>query len=290
MDRPILDDMTIGDADIPAMRQGAAVFARAMGRGEAHVEEWLFRFSRRLAEAGIGHFMAASYRGKTVGYGSLVAYSKLGWIGFMGTEPSLQGKGIGAAIMEELLGRAQKMGLTSLKLDATNIGKRLYTKFGFKEEYAARRFEIPGQCKRGSRRGMGVGDVRIAGHIPSWCLALDRRAFGDDRRPLIEAALRDGAKLLVTARRGFAVMDGKKLGPLVATDTHAAIELIRWGAGLGANLVYVPRHAELPSPFTKELRLPEEAGPITCCTRMTMGEPIEQDLRLVYADHSAATG
>lgn len=289
-DEPRVTDLIIKPADVSEMKNGAKIFARAMGRGETRIEEWLFEFSKRLAEAEVGHFVVARHGHRTVGYGSLVSYTRVGWIGFMGTEPDFQRMGIGAAIMENLLELAERTGLKSLKLDATNIGRRLYSKFGFGEEYAARRFEIPGQCTRGTRRdGVGAA-VKIADRMPDWCLSLDRRAFGDDRSPLIESALRHGAKLLLIASRGFGLLDGKKLGPVVATDADAAVEIVRTGSGLAANLIYVPRHPELPPQFLAGLRLPEDHGPITCCTRMTRGEPVEQELRLVYADYSAATG
>jgi GNAT superfamily N-acetyltransferase len=289
-DEPGMNDFVIEPAGASEMKDGARVFAGAMGRDETHIEEWLFEFSRRLAEAKVGHFVVARSGPKVVGYGSLVSYTRVGWIGFMGVAPGSQRMGIGTALMERLLQLAERRGLRTLKLDATNVGKVLYSKFGFEEEHPARRFEIPGLCTRGAHRdGAGV-TVRIAERMPEWCLSMDRRAFGDDRSPLISAALRRGAKLLLIESRGFGLLDGKKLGPVVAVDVNAAVEIVRGGSGLGANLIYVARHPELPTSFLTTLRLPEEHGPITCCTRMGRGEPVEQDLHLVYADYSAATG
>jgi ribosomal protein S18 acetylase RimI-like enzyme len=234
--------------------------------------------------------VAARHKRRTVGYGSLVAYDRLGWIGFMGTEPAMQGRGIGAAVLRHLLRLAEGLGLKTLKLDATNIGQKLYTKFGFRVEYPARRCEIPGMCTRGTRRESPGGRVEIADRIPKWCLSLDRRAFGDDRSPLIAVALRHGGKLLMVDKKAFGLLDGKKLGPVVATDPDAAISVVRFGSSLGASVIYVPFHSELPRRFSAGLRLPEDDGPITCCTRMHRGDVVEQELGLAYADYSAATG
>jgi GNAT superfamily N-acetyltransferase len=289
-DHDLLSGLVIETADPPGMREGAAVFARAMGRGEAHVEEWLFEFSKRLTEAGIGRFLTARLEDNTVGYGSLVVYERIGWIGFMGTEPDLQGKGIGAAVMESLLSLAWEAGLKTVRLDATDIGKGLYAKFGFKEEYPARRYEIPGQCTRGKRRRGPEKAVRIADRLPDWCRALDLRAFGDDRSALLEVALRHGGKVLLVKHRGFGILDGRKLGPVVAEDVDAAVDIVRYGAGLGANVIYVPHHKELPRRFLTSLSLPFDRGPVGCCTRMILGETVEQGLALAYADYSAATG
>jgi ribosomal-protein-alanine N-acetyltransferase len=288
-DRSLLPDPAIEPAGPSDMKDGAKVFARAMGREQASVEEWLFDFSRRLAEAQVGHFVVARHKGTIVGYGSLVAYERLGWIGFMGTDPDLQGRGIGAAIMENLLGLARELGLKTLKLDATNIGRKLYSKFGFTDEHPARRCEIPGLCLRGTRRN-NSDCVSLAEEMPDWCRSMDLRAFGDDRSPIIRAALVHGAKLLLVPGRGYGLVDGRKLGPLVATDPDAAIAILAFASTLGASVAYVPLHNELAEGFVARLTIPKEEGPITCCMRMRLGEVVEQEVSLGYADYSAATG
>jgi len=287
--KPPMPGLIIERAGLPHMTGGAKVFARAMGREDAGIEKWLSDFSSRLLEAGICYFFVARHEHKIVGYGSLSAYERIGWIGFMGTEPGLQGQGIGAAMMEELLGLARHLGLTTVKLDATNIGKRLYSKFGFREEYPVRMCEIPGLCSRGTRRD-GTDGVKLAEELPEWCRWVDRRAFGDNRSALIVNALEHGAKVLIIPDRGYALLDGRKLGPLVAMDPETAKSLLACASNLGAGLIYVPHHPGLPREFLAALRPRDEEGPITCCTRMHFGEALEQELALVYADYSAATG
>jgi hypothetical protein len=119
---------------------------------------------------------------------------------------------------------------------------------------------------------------------------MDRRAFGDDRTRLLEVALRHGSKLLVAEGRGFGLLEGKKLGPVVAADCRAALGIVTSASNLGASLIYVPYHPALPTEFLDRLKPQDEEGPITCCTRMSLGEPLEQEPGLVYADYSAATG
>jgi GNAT superfamily N-acetyltransferase len=289
-DRPTLKGVVVEAAGPSDMEAGAKIFASAMGREGAHIEEWLLSFSTMLVEAGIGRFTVAKYRSEPVGYGGLVAYQHIGWIGFMGTQPDLQGLGIGTSIMRALLELAEELRLKTLKLDATNIGEKLYSKFGFIKEYPARRIEIPGRCVRGTRRdGIGSG-VRIVDSIPEWCSALDRRAFGDDRSPLISASLRRGGKLLLAGEQGFGLLEGKKLGPVIATTAEAAKAIVRWGAGLGANVAYIPLHPDLARGFLSDLKQPKGRNALTCCTRMIKGNPVKQELGLVYGDYSAATG
>jgi GNAT superfamily N-acetyltransferase len=287
---PGQEDLVVKPAGAADMEVGVGVFARAMGREEAMVEEWLLEFGQRLVEAGVGNFVAAKLGGKLVGFGSLAAYRTTGWIGFMGTEPEFQGRGIGAAVMKCLLELAARSGLATLKLDATNVGEKLYSKFGFRREYAARRLAIPGQCTRGTNRDAAHGSVMIVDSLPQWCSALDARAFGDDRGVLIRTALTHGAKLLVIRDRGFGLLDGKKLGPIVAGDEDAAMEILRWGSGLGANVAYVPHHPQLSRIFLAGFKQVPDRGPTTCCTRMCRGPGVHQELGLVFADYSAATG
>jgi GNAT superfamily N-acetyltransferase len=287
---PVLDGLTVEPAGISNMDTAVKVFARAMGREQAHIEEHLRGFSLKLAEAGLGHFFIARHRDTPIGYGGLVGYQRVGWIGFMGTDPAFQGRGVGAAIMENIMALAAHMRLTTIKLDATNIGRKLYSKFGFADEFPAMMGEIRSRCSRGKPKDPPIGAVKMADDLPEWCSVLDRRAFGDDRSALIRTALRHGAKLLLVGERGFGLIEGKKLGPLVAGDPETAVDILRWASDLGARLAYVPRHADLPKQFIACLKFPRQHGPIRCCTRMIWGLPVRQELGLVYADYSAATG
>lgn len=289
-DQPVLDDVVIEPAAISDMKAGATVFARAMGREEPAIVERLMDFSFKLLDSGLGHFVLARHSSRIVGYGSLTAYKTIGWIGFMGTDPDIQGRGIGTSIMSRLLETADRMRLLTLNLDATNIGMKLYSNVGFRVEFPARRFGIPGQCTRGTRRETHGGRIRILDNLPAWCAALDMRAFGDDRSPLILTALRHGGKVLAIEERAFGLLEGKKLGPMVAEDPEAAGDILKRASDLGADVVYVAEHPNLSREFLDGLKPPEQSGPITCCTRMTRGRPVEQELELVYGDYSAATG
>lgn len=269
------------------LRQGSRLFALAMGRGDPAAEDRLLAFVRLLADGGLARFVGAETAGRVVGFGALVTYKFLGWIGFMGTEPEMQGRGIGSAILARLIGEARGLGIRSLRLDATDTGKKLYRKHGFREEYPGRMLEIPARCLP---PGTAPSQVTLAGDLPEWCAALDRRAFGEDRSALIRLLLSDGGKVLVAGTEGFGILYGRKLGPVVATNVDAALNIL-WRAGdLGARVIYVPIHPDMPEPFLKALRDPEGDGQAGCCTRMAFGQPVRDESALVYAAHSAATG
>jgi GNAT superfamily N-acetyltransferase len=274
----------IKPADETMLREGSRIFALALGRGDPTAEDRLFAMSRLLSEGGCGHFIGAELEGRMVGYGGLVTYRRLGWIALMGTEPAVQGRGIGSRMLTELMDTAHARGITSLRLEATDAGARLYSKHGFTGEYPGRRLEIPSRC---APPGEPPSTVRLAAELPEWCLEMDRRAFGDDRSRLLSLVLDDGGKLLLEGEDGFGLLHGRKLGPLVATGPEAARRIL-WRAGeLGARVIYVPLRPGMPASFIDQLHNP---GPEGCCTRMICGEPVDDQPDLVYAAHSAATG
>jgi GNAT superfamily N-acetyltransferase len=287
MNRNREDGLTIETADETMLREGSRIFVHALGRDDPAAEDQLFAMSKLLSDGGCGQFIGAELGGRMVGYGALVTYEHLGWIAFMGTEPGMQGRGIGSAILARLMDEARGRGIRSLRLDATDAGARLYAKHGFTEEYPGRRLEIPARCPP---PGQPAPDVTLAGDLPDWCLEMDRRAFGEDRSKLLNLILRDGGKLLLAGEDGFGVLYGRKLGPVVANGAEAAIRIL-WRAGdLGARVIYVPLHPGMPRAFIEELRDPEPGGQAGCCVRMTFGEPLDDEYDLIYAAHSAATG
>ncbi|MGD8628582.1 MAG: GNAT family N-acetyltransferase [bacterium] len=277
-------EIKIRPADEAMLREGSRIFVLALGRGDATAEDRLFAMSKLLADGGCGHFIGAELDGRMVGSGALVTYERLGWIAFMGTEPAFQGRGVGSAMLTELMDAARAGGITSLRLEATDAGAGLYRKHGFTPEYPGRRLEIPARC---APPGEPASAVKLAESLPDWCLEMDRRAFGEDRSKLLNLVLRDGAKLLLAGREGFGLLHGRKLGPLVATGVEAALSIL-WRAGeLGARVIYVPLHPGMPAGFVGKLQASESEG---CCMRMIFGEPIDDEPGLVYAAHSAATG
>jgi len=287
MNRNREEHVVIEAVDEAMLREGSRIFAHAMGRDDPAVEDNLFAMSKLLAGGGCGHFIAGESGGRMVAYGALVTYERLGWIAFMGTEPGMQGRGIGSAMLANLMDQARDRGIRSLRLDATDAGIKLYARHGFIEEYPARRLEIPARC---ALPGQPAPDVTLAADLPDWCTALDQRAFGADRSRLLGLILRDGGKLLLAGQDGFGVLHGRKLGPVVAKGVEAALSIL-WRAGdLGARVIYVPFHSGLPPSFIDELRDPEPEGQARCCVRMVFGEPVDDEHDLVFAAHSAATG
>jgi len=163
--------------------------------------------------------------GLIAGSTSVVRYGdELAWIGMVLTLPEYRRRGIARALMQHALADCETRGVECIKLDATDLGRPLYLSLGFEDERAIERWsgvapsEPPGRI------------ATEPGTLEAWA-ALDRRAFGADRRRLLErlGALPDCAASFSDA--GFALTrpgsEAPFLGPCVADSPEIAEDLIR---------------------------------------------------------------
>lgn len=280
-------DITIKAPDGAERIDAIRVFLRSFRQQSESSEKWLDQFTRMLIDAKLAHLVVAVDGVTVVGCGALICFVETAWIALMGVEPGLQKQGIGNLLMTALMKHARDLGYRTVKLDATNFGRGLYSKHGFVAEYPVSMYEIPARCDcADSERPR----VRLDEELPGWCLTLDRKAIGDDRSALLRAVLADGGKVLMVEGKGFGILHGRKIGPIMATDLDAAMAIVHRADSFGANRIYVPRHSELPEGFLAGLKEVPPTWELTCCTRMVYGEGVGQDLSLEYAGYSAATG
>lgn len=76
---------------------------------------------------------------------TLICYGRrLGWIGMVLTKTEFQRRGLARKLLRHTLNVADKMGIETLKLDATDQGQPLYTQCGFRGEHKIERWSRPG--------------------------------------------------------------------------------------------------------------------------------------------------
>lgn len=137
----------------------------------------------------------------------------LAWVGMVLTHPEFRGRGFARALMGRVLEHLDTV--QTVKLDATPMGEPLYRQFGFEDECAIERWIRP------ARPSPPVAADPFL--LPP---ALDREAFGADRRALLErlsaiesASVKDIA---------FAMGRGGRFGPCVSRSKEAALLLAKW--------------------------------------------------------------
>lgn len=119
--------------------------------------------------------------GVIVGTGVTTVNGPVGWIGTIWVEPAWRGRGLGKALTTATIEAAEAAGCRTLVLVATEAGRPLYERFGFRVQTTYRIVEAPGL-------GEGISDPRVRPYEPpdlSAMAALDADATGEDRAHLL---------------------------------------------------------------------------------------------------------
>jgi ribosomal protein S18 acetylase RimI-like enzyme len=151
-----------------------------------------------------------------LGYGS-----QLAWIGMVLTKIKFRGQGLARRLLTEALEMADRMKIESVKLDATDQGKPLYEKSGFRSEQSVQRW---------SRDGIGsvISPSTESNSLPERWHDADYEAFGADRSALI-AKLSQRKSAWCHSKSFLLARSGSKtayVGPCVSDDAQVASSLI----------------------------------------------------------------
>ena len=190
----------------------------------------------------------------------------LAWIGMVLTHPDFRGRGFARALMEHALENLR--GVSWIKLDATDMGRPLYLRLGFRDESPVERWAGVGG---GQARGLPIGPAP---------LDLDRAATGAGRAALLDllgpAMLVDGGYAM-----GRAGSKAAYFGPCVCRRAEAArLLLCEFLARHPGQPVYwdlLPHAAPLAREFGFQ--------PLRRLSRMALpgSQPLHHDDALVYA-------
>lgn len=224
-----------------------------------------------------GGVFVAEIDGRPVGTASAVRHDdRLGWIGMVLVHPDARRRGIGSALMNRAIDALRRRGTDCIKLDATDQGRPVYLKLGFRDERPIVRYA--GEIRTPEApRDAPLAENPAEADWPA-VAALDAEAFGADRMGLLTrlsamhgaAVVREGGRLraFALARPGHAAA---QLGPSVAMDADAAwavaAHLTAGLAGQRAVMDVLPENAAA-------VDLAEALGlsPSRRLTRMVLGE------------------
>jgi GNAT superfamily N-acetyltransferase len=146
---------------------------------------------------------------------------ELAWVGMVLTDTQYRGRGFARQLMEHALAHLREKRVAWIKLDATDMGRPLYERLGFREEGSIERWIRPAGVVPRHSGAVGRFDLDSA---------LDRQAFGADRCGLLRVLA--GIESASIAGMGFAMgRPGSKavfFGPCVARSVDRARELLGW--------------------------------------------------------------
>lgn len=212
--------------------------------------------TNRLADLQLYHrlqpdgWFAAYDADRIVGTVGAVRYPTFAHVGFMAVHPDFQRQGLGRRLMEFILEDLQNHAVPMVTLDASKSGHPLYLKLGFTERGTVQTFEAPATSMLlkadAALSPITTNDLEDLA-------AVDRSAFGDDRRKVFEAllSLYPGRGFLTRNPAGqvtgylFAVQN--RIGPWVALEAGAAETLLAAALSLeylARPSVVVPRECQ----------------------------------------------
>jgi ribosomal protein S18 acetylase RimI-like enzyme len=161
-----------------------------------------------------GCFCMQDETGAAVGFVTSLKHGRSGWIGNLIVRPDCRGRGIGETLFARALNALQDAGVESTWLTASEMGRPLYEKCGFKSIDRIIRWA-----------GQAGGGADCAGRdAVRFDAALDRLCWGDQRKQLLQWIT--GRGTVVAVESAWAVIqpvgEGVQIGPCAAWNHHVA--------------------------------------------------------------------
>ncbi len=161
---------------------------------------------------------------RIVGIGAAIILGDTAWIAHIIVDEEFRNKGIGYSIVEELLNRLKGYALKSYLLIATEMGKSLYEKAGFKavSDYAYFRREAPWSDQTSSDTVQPYEATFIYD-----IFELDRKISGEDRSVLLRDHLVGSKICIQNDSVGGVYIPDLGEGLIIADTIYAGTELMK---------------------------------------------------------------
>lgn len=119
---------------------------------------------------------------RPLGFVTVVAHQRSGWIGNLLVPPDARGRGHGAWLFDHAAASLEKRGVESLWLTASAQGQPLYGRRGFRSVDRVVRWVLGRSGQSPAGTGGGVEALHAA----------DRQVWGESRQELLESVTREG--------------------------------------------------------------------------------------------------
>jgi GNAT superfamily N-acetyltransferase len=162
----------------------------------------------------LGACFVAELDGTPAGTVATCRFGPVAWIALMLVDAALRRRGVGRALMGHALDYLDAAGVTTVRLDATPLGRPLYESLGFAAEYTLARYEGTPQA------AAEAAVTRMSPQKLDEVLALDRAATGTDREALLRRLAADRPDDWRVAER-----DGRVVGYLTSRPGANAVHI-----------------------------------------------------------------
>lgn len=242
-----------------------------------------------LAEQPEGGVAAA---GTPVGTVTTCIFDSVAWIAMVLVDASARNQGVGRKLMEHAIAHLDDRGVVTQRLDATVLGKGLYQKLGFEEEYEVIRMKGVGK----SINGMDAEAMRWSADTRDGpILDLDFHITGTRRDAFLHLlaaeniffyALFDDELAYAGSRKG---RNAVQLGPAVASTPEAGMQLCD---AMLHHLNGMPVFVDIPAPNKAALRWAKASGleEQRRFVRMYRGEKIKDYPESIWASSGPEKG
>src|SRR5581483_10199755 len=232
---------------------------------------------RRLLDLSPEGCLAIDVAGEVAATATVVVYERrLAWIGMVLTRTAYRGRGFAKRLMNEVLRLADSLGMESVQLDATDQGKPLYEKLGFRVEQAVERW----QCEKVAVTSVPVPPTSF----PAAVFSYDQLAFGANRSTLLQSLAKSHPPVVLNnsyamTRKG---RTSEYLGPCIAESAESARGVI---TSVLASIAGRSCYWDLLPANTIAVRLAREFdfAPKRHLTRMVRGQHLRGSEHQIYA-------
>lgn len=200
----------------------------------------------------LGCFAASCENGTLLGTATTACFDppsgprSFAWIGMMLVDPTQRRRGVGSALLEKCIEYLEGLGVETIKLDATPLGKEVYDRFGFCAKYTLGRFEGAAQLPPATVAPCAIEP--LAADDLEALASFDAPIFGARRKTILKtwrdswpecalAARVDGALAgFAMARRGARF---SQIGPVIGTTPEICGALLceSLRRQIGANVI-----------------------------------------------------
>jgi GNAT superfamily N-acetyltransferase len=177
--------------------------------------------------------LAAEVAGRVIGTATTITYgTRMGWIGMVLVHPSQRREGVGTALLNASIRYLKSRGVEAIKLDATPMGREIYERLGFCDEYELARHEGIAP-PADSRRSDAV--CPLTSDVMEELISFDAPIFGAPRPAVLASLCRRNPGLCFvwrgpTGLAGYLIAregsNAVQVGPWMARDGQVAEQLL----------------------------------------------------------------